>query len=276
MTYPIDGWGYEEVGQIVSAGDGVDPDCIGNIVWGLWGHRSDAVMPAEQAAAQRLPDSVDPRAGIFARVGAVALNAVIDGDLHVGETVVIFGQGVIGLLATRLAALSGARVIAVDAQPQRLEMSRHFGAEHVALVGRDAPAELVRELTGGRGADVCIEMSGAYPALHEAVRTVGYAGRVVASGFYQGGAGALRLGEEFHHNRVEIIASQISGAPTRYGNRWNKTRLHAEVMRLISEGKLDPLPLISHVLPAASVADAFALVMQANPDVLQVVLDFRE
>ena len=70
--------------------------------------------------------------------------------------------------------------------------------------------ELIRELTGG-GADSAIELSGADRALHEAVRSVVVEGLVAASGFYQGGAANLRLGEEFHHNRVRIVASQISG-----------------------------------------------------------------
>ena len=58
------------------------------------------------------------------------------------------------------------------------------------------------ELTDGRGADVAIEISGSYPALHEAIRSVAVDGRVVASGFYQGDGVGLRLGDEFHHNRV--------------------------------------------------------------------------
>lgn len=274
--YPLEGWGYEECGRIVEVGGGVSQDRIGELVWGLWGHRSDTVMPVEQAVVQGLPSDLDPRAGIFARVGAVALNAVIDADIHVGETVVVFGQGVVGLLTTQLAALSGARVVAVDAQPARLAMSRRFCAEQVALVPRDSPAELVREVTSGRGADVCIEVSGSYPALHEAVRTACYAGRVVAAGFYQGNGEALRLGEEFHHNRIEIVSSQISAPATRYTNRWSKDRLHHEYMRLVAERRIDPTELITHTLPAARIAEAFDLLAKAEPDTLQVVLDFQD
>ena len=77
-------------------------------------------------------------------------------------------------------------------------------------------AESIKSETGGRGADVCIEVSGAAPALAEAIRTVAYSSRVVAMGFFQGEARGLSLGEEFHHNRIELICSQISGvAPGR-------------------------------------------------------------
>lgn len=274
LDYPITGWGYEEVGTVVELGDGADQDLLGAVVWGLWGHRSDAVLPAEQAAAQRLPAATDPLCGIFARVGAVALNAVLESDLHVGETVVIFGQGVIGLLAVRLAVLSGARVIAVDTERRRLELSRRYGAHTVLQPAEEKVAEAVRAATEGRGADVCIELSGSYAALHEAIRTACYSGRVVASSFYQGGAEGLRLGEEFHHNRIELVASQISGPPPRYAHRWTRERLHRDFMRLVTEGKVDPLPLVSNVYPVDAVADAFAELDGAKPDVLQTALSF--
>ena len=134
-------------------------------------------------------------------------------DVRLGDRVAVFGQGVIGLLATRLATLAGAEVVAVDALPRRLEAARAMGA--VETVAADAPGgagAAVRAWSGG-GVDAAIELSGNDRALHEAIRSVVVEGTVVASGFYQGGAEHLRLGEEFHHNRVRIVASQISGTP---------------------------------------------------------------
>lgn len=275
VGYPVEGWGYEEVGVVEKPGPGVSGLVAGDTVWGLWGHRAYAVLDAETARHQVLPAHTDPLKGVFARVGAVALNAVIDAETHVGETVVVFGQGVIGLLATRLAVLSGVTVVAVDAVPERLALAREYGAAHTLVAGEDSPAEAVRELTGGRGADVCVELSGTYAALHEAVRTAGYNGLVVAAGFYQGEATALRLGEEFHHNRVRIVASQISGVAAARSDRWDRDRLHRGFMDLVVSGRVDPLPLVTHVLPAEEAGRAFSLVAARPPGLLQAVLDFR-
>ena len=71
----------------------------------------------------------------------------------------------------------------------------------------------VREHTKGRGADRVIELTGAYPALHQAIRVAGAGGTVIAAGFYQGPATALALGEEFHHNQVTLVSSQIGSLP---------------------------------------------------------------
>jgi threonine dehydrogenase-like Zn-dependent dehydrogenase len=68
--------------------------------------------------------------GIFSHIGAVALNAALDADIHLGEVVAVFGQGVPGLIVTQLARLSGATVIAVDRIPSRLAPARTVGASH--------------------------------------------------------------------------------------------------------------------------------------------------
>ena len=82
----------------------------GDLVWGIWGHRRTPSCPPT-GHRTRPPAGLDPLVGTFARVGAVALNAVLASD-PIGETVAVFGQGVIGLLATQLlvsSRLSGAR-----------------------------------------------------------------------------------------------------------------------------------------------------------------------
>lgn len=273
FAYPVRGWGYSEVGQVLEVAPGVSEFGPGDLVYGIWGHRSEAVVPAERV--HRLPADVEPILGVFGRVGAIALNAVLAGRVVLGDRVAIFGQGVIGLLATGLARLSGAQVLAVDAMPQRRHLAERLGAHHVLGVDHgDGAGAAVREYWPG-GADVAIELSGSYQALHQAVRAVGPDCRVVASGFYQGGGDDLRLGEEFHHNRVQLIASQIGATPLDLGPRWNHTRLNAVVMDQIGAGALDASALITDVLRADRVAEAFRLLDSAAPQTLQVVLDFE-
>lgn len=221
-----------------------------------------------------LPAGLAPLAGTFARVGAIAYNAVLASDLHVGEDVAVFGQGVIGLLTTRLAQLNGARVTAVDALEGRLATARAHGATHTLNARTDEVAEAVRAATDGRGADVAIEISGVYPALHEALRCVAVGGRVVASGFYQGDGVGLRLGDEFHHNRVQLICSQIGGVPPQLSGRWSVERLQRTFLALVAEGRVDVESLVTHVIPVADAADAYTLLDERPADALQVVLEF--
>ena len=275
-VYPVRGWGYEEVGEVVEIGSAISDIPPGSIVYGTWGHRTHQVVDAACARERILPAGVDPQFGIFSQIGAIALNGILDSSIRLGETVAVFGLGVVGQLVAQLARLSGAEVIGVDLVPTRLETARQVGLDHVLDADTAPAAERIKELTGGRGADVCIEASGAAAALHEAVRACAYSSRVVALGFIQGGAAALLLGEEFHHNRINIVCSQISGVAPELQHRWNEARLVRTFMGLVAQDRLALRPLISHVMPAAQAPELFRLLDERLNEVLQAVLDFRE
>jgi threonine dehydrogenase-like Zn-dependent dehydrogenase len=107
LWYPIEGWGYEEVGEVAEVGSEVTDIRPGEVGWGAWGHKSTTVVYESWAAQRKLAPDVDPMVGIFSRIGAIALNAVLDADVHLGEYVGVFGQGVPGLIAAQLASLNG-------------------------------------------------------------------------------------------------------------------------------------------------------------------------
>lgn len=277
LEYPVEGWGYEEVGEVIELGADVRSVATGDIVWGTWGHRSSVVLSEKDAANRTLPAGVDPVIGAFAHIGAIALNAVLDAEIHVGETVAVFGQGTPGLIVGQLARLNGGTVIAVDAIESRLELAQRLGAARTFnALESPTPAHRIKDLTGGRGADVSIEISGHYGALHEAIRATAWGSSVVASGFFQGPGTALALGEEFHHNRINVVGSQISGVRPTLSHRWDVHRLQRTVMDLAAEGRIDLPALVSHVLPAEAAAEAFDTLDRHPEQAVQVLLDFRE
>lgn len=272
--YPLTGWGYEEVGEIVEVGASVDDLAVGQRVYGIWGHRTSHVLAADAARTRLLAPHVEPVLGIFSRIGAIALNGILDAQINLGETIAIFGMGVVGQLVAQLARCSGAQVVVVDLIDARLELARRLGA-HVVVNGRDgSAAEAIKQLTGGRGADVCIEASGSTAALNEAVRACAYSSKVVAMGFFQGEARGLFLGEEFHHNRIDIVCSQISGVNPALRHRWDAARLSSVFMRLVADGRLDLAPLITHVAPFEEAASLFELLDKRPDEVIQVVISF--
>jgi threonine dehydrogenase-like Zn-dependent dehydrogenase len=275
FSYPVDAWGYSEVGEVDAIGDDVSGLQVGDVVWGIWGHRSHAVLPESKLIGHTLPSNLDPLVATFDRVGAVALNAVLASGVCTGESVAVFGLGVIGLLTTQLLISQAAEVLAVDTVPYRLELAAKFGATPFSTSEGDL-ALAVREHTGGRGADRVIELTGAYPALHQAIRLAGVGGTVIAAGFYQGPATALALGEEFHHNQVTLISSQIANVPPALRNRWSRDRLHETVMRLCAGKRLDPMPLVSRVIPARQAAEAYRLLDSPPAELMQVILSFDE
>jgi threonine dehydrogenase-like Zn-dependent dehydrogenase len=274
--YPIDGMGYEEVGRISEVGQEADGVRVGDVVWGTWGHRESVVKTAEYASNRRLGAGVSPIVGVFSQIGAIALNVVLDADIHVGETVAVFGMGVPGQIVAQLARLNGARVIAVDRFARRLEMAKRLGAWDALDATQVDVARHIREVSGGRGADVCLEVSGAYAALQEAIRSVAYSARVVAAGFFQGEGKGLALGEEFHNNRVQVVCSQIFGVAPALTYRWDESRMQQTFMELVSSGTVQVEPLISRTMPVEEACAAFQLLDKKPEDVLEIVLEFSE
>jgi threonine dehydrogenase-like Zn-dependent dehydrogenase len=274
LQHPIEGWGYEEVGEVVEVGSEVTEARPGEVVWGTWGHKSTTVVQEDWAARRRLPRGVDPIIGIFSRIGAIALNAVLDADVHVGEYVAVFGQGVPGLIVSQLARLNGGTVIAVDGIPKRLELAKSLGASYTVDFTEQSPAEEIKGLTENRGADVCIEISGSYRALHEAIRSTAYNSKVVSSGFYQGEGAGLFLGEEFHHNRVNVVSSQIFGVSLALDHRWTVERLERTVIALAAEQKVGLKQLVTHVFGIDEADEAFRLLDEDPGEAVQVVLEF--
>lgn len=276
MEYPVEGWGYEEVGKVVEIGPEVEKVAVGDVVYGAWGHRSTKVADEDWAAERTLPPGVDPLVGAFSRIGAIALNAVLDADVHVGEVVAVFGQGAPGLIAAQLVRLNGGTVVAVDGISKRLELARELGADHVVDFRERSAAEEVKALTGGLGADVSIEFSGSYRALHEAIRTTAYNSKVISAGFFQGEGAGLFLGEEFHHNRTRIVCSQISGLSPSLDHRWDLRRLERTVMSLAAENKVSLTPLVTHRFGVEEAGRAFEMLDRGSApgDVVQAVIAF--
>ena len=274
LLYPnVGAWGYEEVGEVCELGSQVEKVKLGQIVYGTWGHRESNVVTEEFALEHTLHEDLDPIVGIYSQMGSIALNAVLDADIHVGETVAVFGQGVPGQIVAQLARLNGARVIAVDMNEWRLGMSKKLGADITLNPDKCDVAMEIKDITG-QGVDKAIEISGSPYALHEAIRSTVYNGRVVCSGFIIGEARGLFLGDEFHHNRINIVCSQIDGINPSISNSWNRLRMEKTIMDLALRKELDLESLITHVVPFEQADRAYAMLDEVREDCLQVVLKF--
>jgi threonine dehydrogenase-like Zn-dependent dehydrogenase len=275
ISWPVIAWGYEECGEVIEVGSNVHDIPVGTIIFGTWGHRTHHIVPAWYARERKLAAGVDAKYGIFSQIGAIALNGILDSRLVLGETVAIFGLGVVGLLTAQLAKLAGAYVIGVDMLESRRNIALQCGIDHVLDPSSVDAAERIKQMTNRRGADVVFESSGNYHAYHQAIRAAAYSSRVIAQGFYQGEARGLFLGDEAHHNRINIVVSQISGVAPELQHRWNELRLQQTFMRFVGEHRLRLEPMITHVVPASEAGSAFAMLDQRPQEALQVILDFR-
>lgn len=272
--------GYEWVGRVTDVGPEVKGFREGDLIHLLLPHQeTHTVDPFDipfHDHLEPLPPGVTPDEAIFLALAGVALQAIHDAHIKTGDRVAIFGLGAIGLMAVQLARINGASWIdAVDPIARRREFALTFGADHVLDPLVD-DAGLAIKTTGKRaGADVAIELSGNYAALHQAIRSVRMAGTVVAAGFYQKGAEGLRLGEEWHHNRITMISSMAAwDCPHRDYPLWDRTRINETVTELLAAGRLQTAGMITHRFPFARAREAYELIDKYPDQTIKVVLTY--
>jgi 2-desacetyl-2-hydroxyethyl bacteriochlorophyllide A dehydrogenase len=260
-------YGYASVGRAVAVGRDVHGLREGDVVFALHPHQDEYVV--SESLVRRLPDRTAPEQGVFLANLETAINVVLDAKPRLGEVVAVFGQGVVGLLVTQLLRRSGARVIAIEPSALRRSFAERCGAEAAIAPGE---AALLRTLTSGRGADIAIDASGSPAALQEAIDCVAPEGTVVVCSWYGEKPVPLDLGGRFHRGRVRMISSQVGRIDPSLAPRWDRERRLEFATELL--GELVLADLITHRIPFAHAADAYALLDSGDPETIQVVLDY--
>ncbi|HTB69911.1 MAG TPA: alcohol dehydrogenase catalytic domain-containing protein [Solirubrobacteraceae bacterium] len=206
-----------------------------------------ALVPNADLVLRRVPDGMSDEVALFAGdVMGTGYHAAAECGLRPGDTAAVLGLGPVGLCAVQAAfALGAAHVIAIDSVPERLAMAASFGAQAVHL-SEDDPRAAAREATDGRGVDASIDAVGDPRALELAIRLTRKCGAVQAVGVY-----AERC--EVHMGLFWIKALEMrSGHANVIGHVDN-------VLELMSSGRLDPTPLVTHHMPLDDAPDAYAL-----------------
>lgn len=268
-AFPIK-YGYASVGHVIDVGPDVDGFDPGDLVFVLHPHQDVYVAPV--AVATRLPSNLPPELGLFTANLETAVTVLLDTPLRLGETVVVFGQGVVGLLITQLLRRAGAGlIIAVDPLAQRRVAALECGAD-LALPPQPNLVEQVRQRSNGRAADVAIEVSGSGAALQAALDVVADEATVMAVSWYGTKPVELTLGGHFHRGRVRVRSSQVGRLDPALAPRWDLDRRMTMVCDLLPQLRLTPL--IMHRFPLAAAPDAYRLIDTASDDVLQVALTY--
>ncbi len=272
FAFPIK-YGYASVGRVTDVGPAVRRFAPGDAVFVLHPHQSAYVVP--ETMPVRLPDGLDPLVGVFTAHVETAVNILLDTPLHLGETALVFGQGTVGLLVGQLLKRAGARcVIGVDPLARRRDLARAVGVDVALSPDDDDFPACVRALTGGRGADLAIEVSGAPTALQAAIDAVAVEGTVVVASWYGTKPVTLTIGGHFHRGRVRLRSSQVGRLNPDLAPRWDYARRTETVVELLPQLRL--AELVSHRFPFARAPEAYQL-LDAHPgETVQVVLTYGD
>jgi threonine dehydrogenase-like Zn-dependent dehydrogenase len=221
------------------------------------------LVPNAQANLARIPDALsDEQVVLLADIASTGFSGAESANIRIGDSVVVFAQGPIGLCATAGARLSGASfIIAVESDPVRMKMSRRMGANVVLDPKQcDVIAE-VKRLTSG-GVDVAIEALGLQETFENALRSLRPGGTLSSLGVYSGklalpyDAFAAGIGD------YKIITTLCPGG---------KERMR-RLMNMVESGRFDPTPLITHHYSLDQIIAAYDLFGARRDGVLKVAI----
>ncbi|PYL02074.1 MAG: alcohol dehydrogenase [Verrucomicrobia bacterium] len=221
------------------------------------------LVPNAQANLAKIPDELtDEQVVLLADIASTGFSGAESGNICIGDTVVVFAQGPIGLCATAGAKLTGAAlIIGVENDPVRMKMSKHMGAD-VVLDPNDGDLVLeIKKLTGG-GADVAIEALGIQQTFENCLRCLRPGGTLSSLGVYSGklqmpyDAFAAGIGD------YKIVTTLCPGG---------KERMR-RLMAMVQSKRFDPTPLLTHTFSLDQIVEAYDLFGSRRDGVLKVAI----
>jgi len=268
--------GYALAGDVITVGSAVDDLQVGDRVVSLMNHCSHAVAPAVPWMVLPLPDGLSYEHATFSTLASVALHALRRLDPAFGETVVILGAGIIGLMATQLAKMDGARpVIVLDLADNRLALAHELGANLVVNPGREDAVEAIFAATGGRGAPAVLEATGNAQVIPQALKMAASGGRIVLTGALEDEV-SVSFHAEFIRRELSLLAAFQPFCPVEDNIywRWTQQENRRLVLEMLASGKLRVEEMLTHRFPADEAPRVYERIKAADRDMLGVLLQW--
>lgn len=215
-----------------------------------------------------IPDSISDDTAVYAcDMLSTGFMGAEHANIPLGGTVAVFAQGPVGLMATVGARLLGAGlVIGVDGVPERLKLSRHFGADVVLDYTQVDPVEEIRKLTGGVGVDSAIECLGAQATFEACIKATRPGGTISVAGYFG-------HGDSVDIPRVEWgvgMGDKVIRTGLCPGGNVRMSRL----LKLIEHGRVDPSPMTTHQFNFQEVDKALHMMETKEDGILKPLICF--
>jgi 2-desacetyl-2-hydroxyethyl bacteriochlorophyllide A dehydrogenase len=266
--------GYALVGRVTALGSQVSGLAVGDRVFMEAGHGTFAMADARTHAILPVPDAVADSHATLARMAGISFTALRLAPSQLGESVLIIGLGLVGLMAAQLYRLAGARpVIGADRLPARLALAEACGVIPLDTTNRPPPAGAARIL-GGRGADIVVEATGSPALVPLALEAAAREGSVVLLGSTRGVV-PLDVYSLIHRKAIRLIGAHETALPFQSDHGWSRLRNLQLALQLLASGDLRTEGLITDTLDLDRALSAHEMLRREPEDHLGIVIHWR-
>ncbi|MFQ3611864.1 MAG: bi-domain-containing oxidoreductase [Fimbriimonadales bacterium] len=279
--------GYSCAGDVIAVGSEVSGIEVGQRVacaGAEHAHHAEMVCVPQNLVVP-IPDGVSYEQAAFTTVGAIALHGVRQAQVQLGDTVVVIGLGLVGLLTVQLLRASGARIFGIDVNPTRCELAKQLGAE-LAVHRSEDVVSLVSGFTNGYGADIVMLTAGG--STNDPIELAGELardrGKVVVVGLLK-----MDVPQRLYYEKELTVLLSRSYGPGRYDPvyeemgidypigyvRWTERENLREFLRLVATGQVQLDPLITHRYPIERASEAYeALAGEQGKQMIGTLLEY--
>lgn len=265
--------GYSNVGEVIEVGAKVDNIVVGDKVASSAGHSSHVRLSANSVL--KVSEELESEQAVFFNLCAISLQGVRKAQVELGESVLVIGQGLIGMLALQLAKLSGAfPAVASDLSEYRLKLAKECGADF-ALNPKDKKfQEKLNEITDLQGPSVVIESTGSTEPVNEALKLAGQCGRVILLASTRGVNEEVNFYRYVHRKGIKIIGAHASVRPHHDSSPgfWTSQADRKLTLSLLTKERLIVDKLITHRFNGEQASSAYKLLMDWDERLLGVIL----
>ena len=240
--------GYSSAGTVVEVAEGVSSVAVGDRVAMSWSTHSEYCV-MEESKVYKLPDNVSAAAGALVHIATFPLAAIRKCNLEIGESAIVMGLGVLGIVSIELLRAAGAApIIAVDPMPEKRELAISLGADYALDPFEEGFADKVKEITGG-GARVAIEITGKGAGLDMVLDCMARFGRVTLLGCTRNSDFTIDYYRKVHGPGITLVGAHTIARPSLQSSHgWWTERDDAEaVIRMLNLGRLDFDRLVEEV-----------------------------
>lgn len=272
------GIGYCGIGRVVEIGQQVTELSVGDRVLVYHGGHSRYSLISQTRLTKIENDKIDSLDAVFTIIASMGLGGVRKLELELGETAMVMGLGLLGMFSVQFCALSGANpVIAADLNPERRAMALELGADYALDPADENFVKTVMELTGGKGINACVEVTGASVAMQQALLCAARQGRISLLGCTRVSDHAVDYYAQVHKPGVKIIGAHNMVRPQvdSYPHHWTHHDDCRAILNLLSAGKLKVGPIRSRVVSAEEAPKIYTQLCEDKNFPMGTVFDWR-
>ncbi len=282
FRYPVRP-GYCAVGRVLDKGDALNFE-VGDKVFYTGPHASvcrfQNGIHTQGPMMFKLPEDIDSTEATIITLGLVAMNGISATEIQLGDTLVVFGLGAIGLIAALLYQELGARVIAVDPVRSRCRLAAELGIKEVFDTPSEEQLTLIRQKTGGRGADIAVDVTGLSPVIETAALCCGEHGQVILLGTPRAEytANMTPMLNAIHMKMLRVVGAFNNLYPVHEteGSRLSVSRAFDVILQRVRDKRIDAAKFISHIITPAQAQEAYHGLMFDKENYRCVVIDWRQ